>query len=67
MLKKKGQSDKVYIAKENEIFAVNLPNHELFEAAKQDIEENVLFMEAFILKMKASGKWQGARPPGLLS
>ena len=54
--KKKGHGNKVFIAKENEVFAVNLANYELFEAAKQDLAENVLFMEALVLKMKASGK-----------
>eukprot|EP00439_Symbiodinium_sp_Y106_P070485 s391_g12.t1 len=53
---KKEHSSKVYVAKGEEIFCVNVSDEQVFQAAAEDLRDYVMVMEAFFLKLKANGK-----------
>ena len=54
--KLKSATHTVYVAKENQVFSVQVLNDDLVQAAFADLADNVLCQEVFLLKMKASGK-----------
>ena len=53
---RKYNPDCVYVAKEDSIYEVPVPDSKLIHAAFHDLSEDALIKEAFLLKMKASGK-----------
>ncbi|OLQ12139.1 Transposon Ty1-DR1 Gag-Pol polyprotein [Symbiodinium microadriaticum] len=47
---------KVFVASSSQVFQVTVASEEVIRAASEDLAENVMKTQAFILKMKANGK-----------